>query len=105
MKCRLAGRVSIVTEDGANLVGPIRSFDLIFPDAAGGKIFKLGKTIFALRPGRFLLVDDLDLTAHEDPDLRDGLVSVRDRLLTHPELVCADLTVASGVILGCKRRA
>jgi demethylmenaquinone methyltransferase/2-methoxy-6-polyprenyl-1,4-benzoquinol methylase len=96
--------VSIVEGDGANLVGTIGSFDLIFPDAPGGKIFKLRKTISTLRPGGLLLVDDMDLTAHEDPALRDGLASVRDRLVTHPELVCVELPVASGVILASRRR-
>jgi len=96
--------VSIVEGDGADLVGTIGSFDLIFPDAPGGKIFKLRKTISALRPGGFLLVDDMDLTAHEDPELRDGLSSVKERMITHPDLVCAELPVASGVIIGTRRR-
>ncbi len=96
--------VSIVEGDGADLVGTVGSFDLIFPDAPGGKIFKLRKTISTLRPGGFLLVDDMDLTAHEDPELRDGLASVRERLVTHPDLVCAELPVASGVIVATRRR-
>jgi predicted O-methyltransferase YrrM len=96
--------VSIVEGDGADLVGTIGSFDLIFPDAPGGKIFKLRKTISTLRPGGFLLVDDMDLTAHEDPELRDGLASVRERIVTHPDLVCAEIPVASGVIVATKQR-
>ncbi len=96
--------VSIVEGDGADLVGTIGSFDLIFPDAPGGKIFKLRKTISTLRPGGFLLVDDMDLTVHEDPELRDGLASVRERIVTHPDLVWAELPVASGVIVATKRR-
>lgn len=96
--------VSIVEGDGAELVGTIGSFDLIFPDAPGGKIFKLRKTISTLRPGGFLLVDDMDLTAHEDPELRDGLASVRERIATHPDLVSAELPMASGVIVATKRR-
>ena len=96
--------VSIIEGDGADLVGTIGSFDLIFPDAPGGKIFKLRKTISTLRPGGLLLVDDMDLTAHEEPELRDGLASVRERLVTHPDLVCAELPVASGVIVATKRR-
>lgn len=96
--------ISIVEGDGADLVGTIGSFDLIFPDAPGGKIFKLRKTISTLRPGGFLLVDDMDLTAHEDPELRDGLASVRERIVTHPDLVSAELPMASGVIVATKRR-
>jgi len=62
--------VSVVVGEGADLVGTSRSFDLIFPDAPGGKIFKLRKTIATLRPGGFLLVDDMNLSVHNDPELR-----------------------------------
>jgi demethylmenaquinone methyltransferase/2-methoxy-6-polyprenyl-1,4-benzoquinol methylase len=96
--------VSIVVGDGADLVGTVGSFDLIFPDAPGGKIFKLRKTIATLRPGGFLLVDDMDLSLHKDPELRNGLASVRERLIEHPDLVCAELAFASGVIIASKRR-
>jgi len=95
--------VSIVEGDGADLVGTIGSFNLIFPDAPGGKIFKLRKTVSALRSGGFLLVDDMDLTAHEDPELRGGLASVRERIVNHPDLVYAELPIASGVIVATKR--
>jgi demethylmenaquinone methyltransferase/2-methoxy-6-polyprenyl-1,4-benzoquinol methylase len=96
--------VSIVVGDGADLVGTVGSFDLIFPDAPGGKIFKLRKTIATLRPGGFLLVDDMDLSVHKDPELRNGLASVRERLIEHPDLVCAELAFSSGVIIASKRR-
>lgn len=58
----------------------------------------------ATRPEGFLLVDDLDLTAHEHPELRDGLASARERLVTHPDLICAELTFASGVIVARRRK-
>ena len=97
--------VSIVEGDGAELVGTLGSFDLIFPDAPGGKIFKLRKTVAALRPGGVLLVDDMDLSRHADPELRNALASVRERLLDHPDLICAELPFASGVIVASRRRA
>jgi demethylmenaquinone methyltransferase/2-methoxy-6-polyprenyl-1,4-benzoquinol methylase len=96
--------VSIVEGDGADLVGTIGTFDLIFPDAPGGKTVKLLETISTLRPGGLLLVDDMDLTAHDDSELRAGLASVRERIVAHPDLVCAELPVASGVIVATKRR-
>jgi demethylmenaquinone methyltransferase/2-methoxy-6-polyprenyl-1,4-benzoquinol methylase len=95
--------VSILVGDGADLVGTVGSFDLVFPDAPGGKVFKLRKTISTLRPGSFLLVDDMDLSVHDDPELRNGLASVRERLIGHPDLVCAELSFASGVIVASKR--
>ena len=96
--------VSIVEGDGADLVGTLGSFDLMFPDAPGGKIFKLRKTVSTLRPGGVLLVDDMDLSLHSDPELRNALASVRERLIEHPDLVCAELPFASGVIVASRRR-
>ncbi len=96
--------VSITEGDGADLTGTLGSFDLIFPDAPGGKIRKLRKTVDSLRPGGVLLVDDMDLSRHSDPELRDGLASVRERLLGHPDLICAELDFASGVIVACRLR-
>ena len=65
--------------DGAEVVGRLGEFDLIFPDAPGGKIFKLRRTVAALRRGGVLIVDDMDLTRHEDEDLRAALTVVRQR--------------------------
>lgn len=96
--------VSILNGDGADLVGTLGSFDLIFPDAPGGKIFKLRHTTEALRPGGVLLVDDMDLSRHSDPELCNALAAVRRRLFGHPDLICADLPFASGVIVACRRR-
>jgi len=90
--------------DGAEAVGRLGEFDLIFPDAPGGKIFKLRQTIAALRPGGVLIVDDMDLTRHEDEDLRGALAVVRQRLMENAELICAELGFSSGVIMAVKRR-
>lgn len=111
----LAGRVEALdwpdwvrfeVGDGAELVGSLGEFDLVFPDVPGGKIFKLRKTVTALRPGGVLVVDDMDLTrdlsAHH-PDLPVALQSVRDRLVTDPRLICAELPFGSGVILATRR--
>jgi demethylmenaquinone methyltransferase/2-methoxy-6-polyprenyl-1,4-benzoquinol methylase len=56
--------------DGAQAVGGLGQFDLIFPDAPGGKISGLHRTVAALRRGGVLIVDDMDLTRHEDEQLR-----------------------------------
>jgi predicted O-methyltransferase YrrM len=92
--------------DGAKLVGALGQFDLVFPDAPGGKIFKLRKTVAALRPGGVLVVDDMDLSrdhpAH--PDLPAALHTVRDRLVGDPALVCAELSCGSGIIVATRRR-
>ena len=90
--------------DGAEVVGRLGQFDLIFPDAPGGKIFKLRRTVAALRRGGVLVVDDMDLTRHDDEQLRSALAVVRHRLLGNVDLVCAELGFGSGVIVAVKRR-
>ena len=91
--------------DGAEVAGRLGQFDLIFPDAPGGKIFKLRRTVAALRRGGVLVADDMDLTRHEDEQLRSALAVVRHRLLDNAELVCAELGFSSGVIVAVKRRS
>src|SRR6266702_4375285 len=91
--------------DGAEVVGRLGQFDLIFPDAPGGKIFKLRRTVAALRRGGVLVVDDMDLARHDDEQLRSTLAVVRHRLLDNAELVCAELSFGSGVIVAVKRRS
>jgi predicted O-methyltransferase YrrM len=99
--------VRIEEGDGAELVGTLGQFDLVFPDAPGGKIFKLHKTVAALRPGGWLIVDDMDLSrdlSELHPDLPAAIRTVRDRLVSDPTLVCAELAFGSGVILATRRR-
>jgi predicted O-methyltransferase YrrM len=91
--------------DGAEAVGRLGLFDLIFADAPGGKIFKLRRTVSALREGGAIVVDDMDLTRHADEQLRSALVVVRHRLLENGELVCVELGFSSGVIVAVKRRS
>jgi demethylmenaquinone methyltransferase/2-methoxy-6-polyprenyl-1,4-benzoquinol methylase len=91
--------------DGAQVVGRLGRFDLIFPDAPSGKIFKLRRTVAPLREGGVLVVDDMDLTRHDDEQVRSALAAVRHRLLGNAELACAALGFSSGVIVAVKRRS
>ena len=91
--------------DGAEAVGGLGQFDLIFPDAPGRKIFGLRQTVAALRRGGVLIVDDMDLTRHEDEQLRSALAVVRHRLLGDAELFYAELSFSSGVVVAVKRRS
>ncbi|HXQ61251.1 MAG TPA: class I SAM-dependent methyltransferase [Acidimicrobiales bacterium] len=90
--------------DGADLVPGLGTFDLIFADAPGGKITGLRDTIDALCPGGMLVVDDMDVTRHDDADLRLALTRVRERLVADDRLVCAELAFSSGVIVAVRRR-
>jgi demethylmenaquinone methyltransferase/2-methoxy-6-polyprenyl-1,4-benzoquinol methylase len=90
--------------DGAELVGELGQFDLIFADAPGGKLSRLQSTIEALRPRGVLVVDDMDLGRHDDPELRAALVVAREQLVTHPDLIAAEIHAASGIVLATRRR-
>jgi predicted O-methyltransferase YrrM len=90
--------------DGAEVVSSLGQFDLIFPDAPGGKLFKLRRTLAALRPGGVLIVDDMELSLHEDEQLQAALNVVRQRLTENPGLICAELDFGSGVVVAVKRR-
>jgi predicted O-methyltransferase YrrM len=94
--------VQFLVGDAAELVSGLGQFEMIFADAPGGKIFKLRRTIGAMAPGGILIVDDMDLTKHDDPDLRSGLTVVRERLMSSNELVCSELPFSTGVILAVK---
>ena len=47
----------------------------------------------------------MDLTRHDDEQLRSAPAVVRHRLLDNAELVCAELAFSSGVIMAVKRRS
>jgi predicted O-methyltransferase YrrM len=96
--------VSIIVGDGAEIVGTLGSFDLIFPDTPGGKVYNLGATVSALRPGGVLLVDDMELPSQENPERRARLEFVRSHLFEDPQLFCAELALSSGVILAARQR-
>jgi demethylmenaquinone methyltransferase/2-methoxy-6-polyprenyl-1,4-benzoquinol methylase len=94
--------VRFLLGDAAELVGGLGKFDLIFADAPGGKLFKLRRTIDALEPRGVLVVDDMDLERHDDPALRQALVVVRDRLLSNPDLLVAELHAGSGIMVAVR---
>lgn len=95
--------VHFLVGDGAELVSTLGRLNLIFADAPGGKLFKLSRTLEALAPRGVLLVDDMDLSRHADPELEAALVVVRERLLSDRRLHVAELEIGSGVMLAVRR--
>lgn len=103
--------VEIRTADALEFLSSQGDFDLVFPDAPGGKWTGLDRTIAALAPGGVLVMDDMELvlaeTPSEDP-ARDeeyrAKRSVRTDVLDHPDLVAAELDVASGILLATRSR-
>ena len=89
--------------DGAERVAAHAPCDLVFADAPGGKLSGLDASIAALRSRGVLLVDDMDLSRHDDAELRAALVRVRGDLLADTRLVCVELEAASGMILATRR--
>ena len=64
-----------------NAVREFAPFDLVFADAAGGKLDGLDVTIDGARPGGVLIVDDMDLARHADDGLSEPLGAVREQIL------------------------
>jgi predicted O-methyltransferase YrrM len=98
--------ISIVTEDGTRtLASAAGAFDLVFPDATGGKVRDIRAAATALRQGGILLIDDAAPETGDDPARRARLAEMRRLLLEDAELVCADLPeLSSGVFLVTRRR-
>jgi predicted O-methyltransferase YrrM len=95
--------VSLRVGNILDVLAGLGSFDLIFADSQGGKWEGLDRTIAALRPGGILLVDDMTPPTWMNEEHRRNTAQVRDTLVTHPDLVAAELAEASGMILATRR--
>ena len=95
--------VGLALGDATSLLPSLGHFDLVFADAPGGKLEGLGRSVAALQPRGLLVVDDMDLSLHEEDGLQDAIARVRVEMLAMPELRCAELDFGSGVILGVRR--
>jgi demethylmenaquinone methyltransferase/2-methoxy-6-polyprenyl-1,4-benzoquinol methylase len=96
--------VSIVVGDSVELLGTLGSFDLIFADTPGGKIYNLQATLAALRPGGVLILDDMDIQNTEPPERIARLANVRNQLFGSPSLICTELALSSGVVVAARQR-
>ena len=95
--------VELALGDAAALLPTLGHFDLVFADAPGGKLERLDLSLAALQPRGLLVVDDMDLSLHEEDGLQDAIARVRVEMLAMPELRCAELDFGSGVILGVRQ--
>lgn len=102
-RCAWPGYVRFELGDGTELLPALGNFDLVFADAPGGKLHGLDRSIASLSPRGILIVDDMDLSRHNDPELCDALAHVRQALLASPDLLSVELSLGSGVML-CVRR-
>ena len=81
------------------LLGELGAFDLVFADAQGGKWEGLDRTIGCLRRRGYLLVDDMSPREFIDEAHRRKTEEVRRTLLSHPDLVGAEINASTGMIL------
>jgi demethylmenaquinone methyltransferase/2-methoxy-6-polyprenyl-1,4-benzoquinol methylase len=94
--------VEFLHADGAQIAEERGPFDLIFADAAGGKLEGLDATIGSLAPRGVLVVDDMDPALHANDGLLDPLQAVRETLMSHTGLVAAELPFSTHIILAVK---
>jgi predicted O-methyltransferase YrrM len=97
--------VTLLTGDAMEVTRSACSFDLIFADAQGGKWEGLDTTIYALRPGAHLLVDDMTPGEFADDHHARKTSEVRARLLDHPGLTSVEIAWSTGLILSTRKRS
>ncbi|HEX7104505.1 MAG TPA: class I SAM-dependent methyltransferase [Acidothermaceae bacterium] len=95
--------VEFVLGDIPELLPTLGAFDVVFADAQGGKWTALDRTIDAMKPGGFLLVDDMEKFEGGDPKLHAKQQEVTDTLLHHPQLTACEIAWSTGLILCGKR--
>jgi demethylmenaquinone methyltransferase/2-methoxy-6-polyprenyl-1,4-benzoquinol methylase len=97
------GHVSLRRGDVLAILDDLGTFDLVFADAQGGKWEGLDRTIGVLRQRGLLLVDDMTPETFIDEVHRRRTEEVRRTLLSHPQLVGAEIQAATGMILVMRR--
>ena len=95
--------VTLLHDDAVSVLPSLGQFDLIFADAPGGKWDRLDLTVEALRPGGFLLVDDMTPEEWWEEEQREKQRQVSQALLSHAGLVSIEMEWSTGVIL-CVRK-
>lgn len=80
-------------------------FDLIFADSGAGKWDGRDLTLAAVKPGGVLLMDDMTPPKWHFDKHEQLNAEVRMSLTTHPDFVCVELAIATGIIIATKRRA
>lgn len=96
--------VRLVLGDALSLMPKLGPFDLIFADAPSGKLEGLDRTVEALSPGGFLVVDDM-IERPSDPvhaSYWPKISRLRSELVGHPQLRSVELAWSSGVVLASK---
>jgi demethylmenaquinone methyltransferase/2-methoxy-6-polyprenyl-1,4-benzoquinol methylase len=97
--------VTLQVGDILDRLDTLGRFDLLFADSQGGKWQGLERTIQAVRPGGVLVVDDMRPPVWLNDEHRINTERVRATLLTHSDLITAELAAASGIMLATRRRA
>jgi predicted O-methyltransferase YrrM len=96
--------VRVVNADATDVIKAYGKFDLVFADAVPYKYDYIEDTISLLRPGGFLLIDDLK-TSMGRAEANARKDALRHLLLNHPKLQAVEFEWSSGVILASAIRA
>ena len=99
--------VRFILGDALSLMPELGPFDLIFADAPAGKLEGLDRTVEALSPGGFLVLDDM-IERPADPvhaSYWPRISQLQSDVVVHPQLRSLELRWSSGVVLACKVEA
>jgi len=98
------GYVRIVTDDAVEALKAHGMADLVFSDAAPVKYGQIDVVLKALRPGGFMVIDDLEVGARTTEAQRAEKDALRAALSSRSDLRLVELAWSTGVILAAKTR-
>jgi predicted O-methyltransferase YrrM len=99
-----SSNVEVVTADALAVLGDFGSFDLVFADAAPVKYGNIDAILGALRPGGFLVIDDLVSTARTAPQHVADKDSLRRTLMRKPDVQVVEFSEPNGVMVVARAR-
>jgi demethylmenaquinone methyltransferase/2-methoxy-6-polyprenyl-1,4-benzoquinol methylase len=84
-------------------LGGLGSFDLVFADAEGGKLYGFDLTLAAVEMRGILVLDDMRFQGRS-PVIEEGVVKARRQILADNRFVCAEMNWSSGLLLATRVR-
>lgn len=84
-------------------LGGLGSFDLVFADAEGGKLYGFDLTLAAVEMRGILVLDDMRFQGRIQM-IEEAVVGVRRQILGDDRFVCAEMNWSSGLLLATRVR-
>ncbi|MFB8230945.1 O-methyltransferase [Cellulosimicrobium sp. NPDC055967] len=98
-----AGVVDVVERRVEDCWDHFGLFDLVFADAEGGKWTDFDRTRELVRPGGFLVLDDLDPARYAAEEHRSVVASIVTAVRDDPRFVEVSLAVETGLLVAVRR--